>query len=518
MNAIVEALLNRLKHSIFLYLIFCGPLLFPPSARAATLVYTNDVMGEIEPCGCRSNPQGGMLRKSNLLKKLPDQEILQLDAGDLLFPTDVIPIALAGQSELQATYLLKSMDLTHHDAVVPGEKDFAMGLKIFENLRKKTKIQFLAANLKKRDGQNFLSAFAVFKRKNQGQIIRISVIGLVGKNLKWPKELKASDPISTAKHEVPGLRKKSDLVIALTHQGYDADVALAKAVKGIDMIIGGHSQSFLQNPVKVGSTWIYQSSFRNQYIGVVPLIHPFNNENHQLIGLDAGYESPNEQTNLVHEFKSALAKLNTEEASHSVILTASESLTAKYHTFPRCAECHFKQFDFWRKTRHANAFAALVKDQQTKNKECLSCHSVGLGEVDGFSNIDRMAVFNTGGPPPPEEDLLYYLKQVHEARSLDEKVKITRTSTESTPLKRSLSSFERIWVNVQCENCHQPGQGHPFSGTYSKSVPQHQCLKCHTAERAPEWYKAGKPDLEKIAQKRVLITCPAGELSEEKDD
>src|SRR4051812_1414818 len=78
---------------------------FAFSAHGATLIYSNDVLGEVEPCGCRTNPTGGMARKANFLETLKAKpetgEFLQLDAGDLLFPTDTIPDALVKQSELQ---------------------------------------------------------------------------------------------------------------------------------------------------------------------------------------------------------------------------------------------------------------------------------------------------------------------------------------------------------------------------------------------------------------------------------
>jgi hypothetical protein len=59
--------------------------------RAATIVHSNDVYAEIEPCGCRNHPQGGMARKANYLKRLADKSVLQLDAGDLLFSTLPVP-------------------------------------------------------------------------------------------------------------------------------------------------------------------------------------------------------------------------------------------------------------------------------------------------------------------------------------------------------------------------------------------------------------------------------------------
>ncbi|MBC7693611.1 MAG: hypothetical protein H7222_17735 [Methylotenera sp.] len=537
-----------------------GSLLSSPllnSAHAATLVYTNDVLGEIEPCGCRSNPQGGMLRKSHLLEKLrqTDSSLLQLDAGDLLFDNLKLPEILQKQSEVQAGFLLKSMDLVHHDAVVPGEKDFALGVKTFEKLTAASKIQFLAANLKKKNGKAFLKSSALFTLTENEHPLKIAVIGLVGETLEWPRELKASSPITVAKALVPALRKKADLVIALTHQGYEADKALAKAVPGIDMIVGGHTQSFLQTPEKVGNTLIYQSSFRNQYVGVQPL-HSLRSkgstvatpaasdaasktkaalekqllDEHRLVGLDPAYEpkegTPDPMRDLVADSKREIAQVNSQTELKMVReSTPPQTSDRQLQTFPRCAECHLKQFDFWRRTDHAQALQPLILAKQAQNLDCLSCHTVGLGQPSGFSHVNQLAELQPLTPTAPGtpdsqkprpysmDDLGPFLKAMHEAKSLEAPVKLTRDS-KSLPLKGSLNQINRSFTPVQCENCHTAGGEHPFSGTYTREVKAESCLKCHTPERAPGWYlPSGKLDVEKVAQKRLSITCPAGDLA-----
>ena len=492
-------------------------------AHASTLVYSNDVMGDIEPCGCRTNPLGGMARKSGLLKTLKDPSILQLDAGDLLFGTVSLPDPLRKQAELQAGYVLRSADLIHQDAAVPGEKDFVLGVKTFDQLRKSAKIVFLAANLSRKNGKPFLKPYEIFLRKTtDGKNQRIAVLGLVGSELDWPKELKASSPIARAKLEIPKLRKKADLIIALTHEGYDADLALAKAVPDLDIIVGGHSQSFLQTPVKVGKTLVLQSSFRNQYVGILPLEKPIKSDEHRLVGLDAGYDPDAlpEMNTLVIEFKKAVADLNIKETSLTQIPSTSHGENGKFQTFPHCAECHLKQFDFWRKTNHALAFHALVGKQQSKNQECLSCHTVGLWDPQGFKDVTRLAEAKTGSGDKTDvvstDDLDSFLKSMHDVKTLNDEVKIRQVDSKAVSLRNSLNRMAKSWTPVQCENCHQPGLNHPFSSGYTKKVENTTCLKCHTPEQAPEWYrKSGEPDLEKITQKRAMVTCPAGELPPE---
>ncbi|MDR3608214.1 MAG: multiheme c-type cytochrome [Oligoflexia bacterium] len=491
----------------------------PQAARADVLiVHSNDVLGEIEPCGCRSNPLGGMARKANLLKKLEQaNEVVQLDAGDLLFPSDSLPPMLEKQSELQAKFLLSAMDQLHHDAIVPGEKDFALGWKTFQKLRAGSKAKFLAANLYlSKSNSPALAPYAIFERKNRdGKKIRVAVIGLVGEDLKWPKELKASPAIAAAKREVHALEGKADLIVALTHEGLEADRALAQAVPGIDIIIGGHTQSFLQNPLVIGKARIYQSSFRNQYIGVLPAKKPFNGEGYELVGLDPAYDSPAEKPSqtdrLVQEFKAGIAKFNLTEVAQQTETKAPQAPAGsapKFQTWVRCAECHTEQFDFWRRTPHARALSPLVKAGQSANKECLSCHTVGLGDPEGLLDISKLATLR-GDKAISTPELNTFLESMTQAKSMDAPVTLTPLDPPM-PLNQAISRIDRSWTPVQCENCHKGSQDHPFSNPMSEKVVVTTCVQCHTAERAPAWYtKDGKLDEKIAAEKKAKIACPA---------
>lgn len=536
--------MKTVKHAQRLRTILCAVLLsqalnllLTGSAHTAMIVHSNDVLGEIEPCGCRANPLGGVARKANFLNQLreKDPSLLQIDAGDLLFPSDAMPELLINQSELQAKYLIRTLGELKLDAFVPGEKEFALGYSSFNQLRKNISFKILAANLKKRNGAQIFDRHAIFKRAvleaGKSKTLRIGVFGLVGDQLAWPSDLKVSPSIAAAKAEVKALRGKSDLIIALTHQGYEKDLQLAKEVPGIDLIIGGHSQSFLQKPVQVGKTWIYQSSFRNQYLGVIPLNQPVGPDAYQLIAMDAHYDSSAEKSNpadrLIKEFKTSLAELNSKKEAAITEASATDEQEEKgYQTFPRCAECHLKQFDFWRKTPHVRALESLVNKEQSMNKECMACHTTGLGQRLGFSDLSRIGEFHRLVKSESDAhdfvnevqrfthpEMVSFLKKMEAASSLQADVQLISSDPPMT-LRRAVGTISRAWAPVQCENCHQPGANHPFSGGYSKKVETSTCLKCHTAERAPQWYRAsGQPDLEKIQTKRAQVACPAGELS-----
>ncbi len=495
------------------------------SVHAATLVYTNDVLGELEPCGCRNNPTGGLPRKGVLLDQSKDQQLLQLDGGDLLFETNVIPPALAAQRLLQAERLAKAHVELGHDAVVPGEKDFALGVKTFNQIRKKSGLRFLAANLMLENGTAFLEPSVIFKRKRaDGKgTLTIGVFGLVGSDLRFPSELRVTSPLNAAREQVQAMKaKKVDRIIALTHQGYEADLALAKSIPAIDIIVGGHTQTFLQQPVQQGHTTILQSSFRNQYVGLAPLDGPITAENHRLPPLDESLEPSKNPSSArgkkmelrVREWKEAVAKLNEREAiTLKQIAQTSNGSPHAYQTFAQCAGCHLKQFEFWRKTPHTRALEVLIAAGQYKNKDCLTCHTVGLGEPGGFKTVGELFQLKNELGSPTTEDLGIFLKAMREASGPKDEIKLVRTGP-ALPLHQALVQIDHAYSPVQCENCHGAAGEHPFSTEpYKKTVANETCLKCHTAERAPSWYKDGKPNLELISQKRVLVTCPAGDLS-----
>src|SRR5690606_19290490 len=127
--------------------------------------------------------------------------------------------------------------------------------------------------------------------------------------------------------------------------------------------------------------------------------------------------------------------------------------------------------DFWRKTPHGNALESLLKSNQIRNKECLGCHTLGLGDKQGYSVVDRIAEradVEDAAEPPAEgeakrapakspylspEVMASFFKSVHQAKSLEAKVKLSPDDKESEPIHQAISRIKRTWAPVQCENC-----------------------------------------------------------------
>lgn len=234
-----------------------------------TIMYSANVMGEIDPCGCRINPAGGLTRRYNWQHGLASSEKLHVDSGDLFFGTAPVPPYLDKESSIKAETIVDAYNLLGVEAFTPGELDFAAGLNAFERLRARAKFKMVSANLFRRiegkAGEKLLLEPHVILSKG-GK--RIGIFGIADESLSWPPELAARDRIAAARAEVKALRDGgAEIVIALTHEDVEKDRELAEKISGIDLIFGAHGQNFLAAPLRAGKTLIFETSSRGQHIG-----------------------------------------------------------------------------------------------------------------------------------------------------------------------------------------------------------------------------------------------------------
>lgn len=229
------------------------------SANKLTILHTNDQHSRIEPfdASYTKNPnQGGFARRASLIQQIRNQEsnVLLLDSGDIFQGTPYFNF-FSGELEF------KLMSMMKYDASTMGNHDFDNGLEGFLKVLPNAKFPFICSNY---DFKNTIldcktSPYKIFN-KNGIKVgifgVGIQLDGLVGK--KQYAETVYSDPIDTAQHYSNFLKKdqKCDLVICLSHIGYDykdepnkvSDKILAANTENIDIILGGHTHTFLPEP------------------------------------------------------------------------------------------------------------------------------------------------------------------------------------------------------------------------------------------------------------------------------
>jgi 5'-nucleotidase/UDP-sugar diphosphatase len=228
-----------------------------PAERAPlklTVLHTNDHHGRFWP---NSDGEYGLAARKTLVERIRAEvaatggHVLLLDGGDI---NTGVP-----ESDLQdAEPDFKGMNLLGYDASAIGNHEFDKPLAVLEKQRQWARFPLLGANIyNKTTGQRLFEPYRVFDKGGY----KIAVMGLTTDDthkMVLPENVANVEfrkPADEAAKLVPQLRGQADMVIAATHMGHytdgragvnaPGDVEMARAVKGIDLIVGGHSQ----NPV-----------------------------------------------------------------------------------------------------------------------------------------------------------------------------------------------------------------------------------------------------------------------------
>jgi 5'-nucleotidase len=222
-----------------------------------TILHTNDTHSRIDPFpmdGGRNQGLGGVAGRASLIKTIRQKEehVLLLDAGDIFQGTPYFNL-YKGEPEI------KSMTAMGYDASTIGNHDFDAGLEnLRDQLNRHSSFPMIISNYDF-SGTPMEDKYIPYKIFNKGRLkigvtgVGIELKGLVPENLYG--KTKYLNPIEMANRHANLLKQKGcDLVVCLSHLGYKysdtkvSDLTLAKESEDIDVIIGGHTHTFLEKP------------------------------------------------------------------------------------------------------------------------------------------------------------------------------------------------------------------------------------------------------------------------------
>lgn len=251
------------------------------------ILYTNDQHSRIDPFpeGDPKYPgEGGFSKRAALIEKIRAEEknVLLLDAGDIFQGTPYFNY-FSGEVEY------KLMSMMKYDAVTFGNHDFDLGGENIVKQMPHALFDFVNCNYDFSDTvlakNKKISPYKIYRK---GKIkIGVFGVGIELKNLvdeKYVKGIRYYDPITNANKisEILKHEEKCDYIICLSHLGfkYDnnkiSDMTFAAATKNIDLIIGGHTHTFLESPVAVKNadgleTQITQVGWAGIWLGKVEI-------------------------------------------------------------------------------------------------------------------------------------------------------------------------------------------------------------------------------------------------------
>lgn len=255
-----------IKNSAAASLVTLGGLSLPSftnkKQKHITILHTNDTHSQVEPFEMNHHQyanKGGVARRATMIESIrrKNPNTLLLDAGDIFQGTPYFNY-FGGELEFKLMSMLK------YDVATIGNHDFDNGIDgLFKQLPH-AKFDFVSANydFKNTVLDTHVKPYKILKRDG----IKIGIFGLgvalkglVGEKLY--KETEYLDPIGVSQDMSRILKEEEhcDLIICLSHLGYFyrrspdrvSDLNLAKATKNIDLIIGGHTHTFLPKPTIV---------------------------------------------------------------------------------------------------------------------------------------------------------------------------------------------------------------------------------------------------------------------------
>ena len=243
---------------------FAGPSIIKAgeyfSPLKLTILHTNDTHSRLEPFpmdGGRNQGLGGIAGRAKLINDIREEEenVLLFDAGDIFQGTPYFNI-YKGEPEIKAMSAMK------YDATAIGNHDFDAGMEnLATQLTKHANFPMLVSNydFTGTPMENKTQPYKIFKK---GKLkIGVFGVGIQGRGL-IPDNLfgatKYLDPVQKANEMADKLKRNEgcDMIVCLSHLGnlYKesndvSDEVLAKETESIDLIIGGHTHTFLDNSI-----------------------------------------------------------------------------------------------------------------------------------------------------------------------------------------------------------------------------------------------------------------------------
>jgi 2',3'-cyclic-nucleotide 2'-phosphodiesterase (5'-nucleotidase family) len=282
------------------------------------ILHVNDFHGFANPVLMPGEkvPRGGAARLAARVKLLRGEKpSLLLAAGDMMAGD---PWANLFQGE-SAVALMNRIGF---DAMTLGNHEFDFGRDLLARRIAEARFPVLGANV---EGMAGLHPYVI--REVAG--LRVAIAGLVTDDTpvtSHPRNtvgLTFRSPLATAARLIAELRPRIDLIILLTHIGFSADRALAERLPGPLVIVGGHSHTRVEEPVRIGESVVVQAGEHGQAVGVLDVTV----EDGRLIAAsgrldeiraDSGTEDP-EAARLVETYNARMAAALNETVGETTV-------------------------------------------------------------------------------------------------------------------------------------------------------------------------------------------------------
>lgn len=340
------------------------------------LVVGNQLLGQLEPCGCSEGQLGGLPRRYNFIRALgaAGRRWYYVENGDLIKRP-------SPQERLKLPYALRALKAIGCWAWVPGENDLALGREALIEAAHEAGIPLIAANIR-HDGRRFCSGAVVESTRPQGP--RLAVVGLLSTDFgalldsldpRWQIEA----PAQALHRELDGLRG-DDIVVVIYHGSEGDAERLFKVDPRVRVVFAGHGRDHGQID---GRTLVLPQ--RGTHLGTAVFADATGRPSLDLGRLGPEVPDAIAIRNIVTQYVETISRAGLVDDVERVPLEGGGS----YVTPASCRTCHPAEHEVWAASKHARALVDVQRAGRVRDPECLACHTTGFGYLGGHSDDQR---------------------------------------------------------------------------------------------------------------------------------
>ncbi|WP_207062544.1 multiheme c-type cytochrome [Motiliproteus sp. SC1-56] len=412
--------------SLFLALLPAMPL---QADTTLDLVYSGNLDGELEPCGCSLDTDyGGIQRRASYLDQQREEtpELVLLSSGGLFSPE-------MGSDQIRNRFILTGLNQLNYDAIGIQWADLGHGA----DFLKQVEIPFVAANW--RGGE-----FPPAQRFERSGVAIYFTQWLDPESSPYQGSMAEISPIHQDTAALDAALKSADDEGALTVLGTPLTAEAARSslpLEHVDILLVESAYEQFGEPREEQGTLILQPGSRGQRLGRLQLTLSEDGEvktwNHSVVELPDSVPDAPRLDNWYAAYNDALREDYLERVALRKQLASGES---PYLGAAQCKTCHQAQHERWQASEHAKAFEDLEKVGKAFDSHCVGCHVVGYDKPGGYLDL----------------------------------------------------SMSGHLTAVQCENCHGGAREHAQSGgqqpTPNKGQPKEAiCGQCHVKDHSPSF-------------------------------
>lgn len=253
------------KICIFFIILLSTQNIFPQNKQQIVFLYTNSLNGIMDACQCAADPKGGLVKRGYAITQLRKKytNTVLLESGDFCsyYPDTLL-----------TKYIIKGYKHIGYNAVGIGDQEFAAGVDTLYQYH--NELPFVCANLQYFAGGKWQQPKSLLTVTIGNTTIGITAVIDNDAFKYYPNEItskiKIGNPNEALEKVITNLN--NNFIVVLSHLGFEKDKEIALKFPQIGLIVGGHSQTLVKKPVKVGNTLIVQAGPNGSRIGVLRAI------------------------------------------------------------------------------------------------------------------------------------------------------------------------------------------------------------------------------------------------------